>query len=416
MKQRILLIGYNFHPEPTGIGKYSGEMLHWLAREGFACTALTAYPYYPYWRVQEPYTQRRFRYTTEQQSFPSGGSLRVIRCPMYVPAQPSGAKRVALDASFLLSATARLLGLLAHHRYDLVIVVAPSFQFGLLGLLTQRLGRSKFLYHIQDLQIEAARDLGIIRSEKAIGAMLRLERTILRRADYVSTISPAMVARVGQKAGRPVLLLPNWADIAQFHPLPNRAGLKREFGFTPEQKVVLYSGAIGEKQGLEAIVHAAHRFEQSQPQLQFVICGSGPYKEKLLALTESLGLRNVHFLPLQPLERFNAFLNMADVHLVIQKSIASDLVMPSKLTTILAVGGVAIITADEGSGLHALVAEHGIGLVVPAENQRALEDQLRLTLDHDYAAIRINAQRYAEQYLSIDNIMNKFVGQVLKSA
>ena len=53
-------------------------------------------------------------------------------------------------------------------------------------------------------------------------------------------------------------------------------------------------------------------------------------------------------MPLQAYSEFNDFLNLADVHLVIQKASASDLVMPSKLTTILAVGGLAIITANPG--------------------------------------------------------------------
>jgi len=62
-------------------------------------------------------------------------------------------------------------------------------------------------------------------------------------------------------------------------------------------------------------------------------------------------LANIIFLPLQPLERLPAMLSAADTHLVIQKTGAADLVMPSKLTNILAVGGVAVATAEAGSEL-----------------------------------------------------------------
>src|SRR5690349_10693010 len=103
MKKRILLIGYNFYPEPTGIGKYSGEMINWFADKGYDCTVITTYPYYPYWKVQEPYTKNKFWFKTENIDFESGGKIMIYRCPIYVPAKPSGLKRIILDFSFLIS-------------------------------------------------------------------------------------------------------------------------------------------------------------------------------------------------------------------------------------------------------------------------------------------------------------------------
>src|SRR3712207_5301177 len=120
MKKRLLLIGIYFYPEPTGIGKYSGEMVNWLARNGYDCTVLTTYPFYPHWKVQESYYRNRFGFKTEHQHFPSGGKLTIYRCPIFVPAQPSGAKRILSDLTFLLSAGLKLLFLLAGKRFDLV--------------------------------------------------------------------------------------------------------------------------------------------------------------------------------------------------------------------------------------------------------------------------------------------------------
>jgi hypothetical protein len=66
MKKRLLLISYNFYPEPTGIGKYNGEMISWFVSKGYDCTVITSYPYYPYWKIQEPYYKKRFWYTIEE--------------------------------------------------------------------------------------------------------------------------------------------------------------------------------------------------------------------------------------------------------------------------------------------------------------------------------------------------------------
>lgn len=408
MKNKFLLISYNFHPELTGIGKYNGEMIHWLAEAGYECTVVTAYPYYPYWKVQEPYFKNRFSYATEIQQFNSGGSITVHRCPMYVPDKPSGAKRILLDFTFLLSAFFKLAQLLLTKRFDTVFIVAPSFHFGLLGILCKKLKKSKFIYHIQDMQIEAARDLNLIKSKTIINSLFSLEKYIFSKADIISSISTGMLRRIEEKAKKPVVLLPNWTDTELFHPIANKISLHSEFGFEEHETIILYSGAIGEKQGLEYIIQAAHDFKQ-QSNIKFVICGSGPYKETLRAMADKRDLQNIVFLPLQSFDKFNKFLNLADVHLVIQKANASDLVMPSKITTILAVGGLAVITANEGSSLHTLVSDYNMGILVPAENQQALNEGIKQALISRNTNISKNARIYAEHNLAIDKIMNSFI-------
>ncbi len=407
MKKRILLIGYNFYPELTGIGKYSGEMMHWLAEQGHDCTVLTTYPYYPHWKVQEPYQKRRFWYHTETKNYPAGGRLTVCRCPMYVPAKPTGIKRIILDTSFLLSAFFKLVPLLFAPRFHVVVAVAPSFQFGLLGVLYKMLRQGKFVYHIQDMQIEAAKELNMIRNDHVINLLLGVESFICRQADYISSISDGMVRKLEDKTRKKVTLFPNWADTTVFFPLENRGAIKAGYAFAPTDKIILYSGAIGEKQGLEAILHAADELRE-QPECKFVICGSGPYKARLEALARELKLENVFFMPLQPMETFNHFLNLADVHLVIQKANASDLVMPSKLTSILSSGGLAVITANQGTSLHTVVQEHDLGILVEAENQQALTEGIRRALATEQEQVVPNVRGYAERYLSLEKIMRSF--------
>ena len=408
LKKRILLIGYNYAPEPTGIGKYSGEMIEWLANKGYDCLVVTTYPYYPYWKVQEPYYKKRFFYSKEVKNYNSGGKITVYRCPMYVPAEPTGKKRILLDLSFMVSAFIQIFVLLFKKRCDVVVTVVPSFQFGLLGYFYKLFKKTKTVYHIQDLQIEAAQDLNMISSKLVINLLYKIERFIFNNTNIISTISEKMVVKVQAKANKNVVLFPNWSDTEFFKPLDDKATLKLEFGFDTTDKVVLYSGAIGEKQGLESIIYAAETFK-NQPSVKFIICGTGPYKEKLKDLAKKLNLNHVKFFPLQPFEKFNKFLNMADVHLVIQKAKASDLVMPSKLTTILSVGGLALITANDDSGLYALTDKYNMGVLVKAENQIALNQGLEKALNtNERLTIMKNAREYAEHHLDINNIMKAF--------
>lgn len=404
---RILMIGYNFSPEPTGIGKYSGEMLEWLARQGHDCTVITAFPYYPYWKVQAPYTNSCSWYKSEVQFFAGGGRLKVCRCPMYIPAKPTGIKRVLLDLSFFLSAFMQLLYLLPGKKFDLVITVVPAFHIGLLGIFYRKLRNAMLFYHIQDLQIEAARDLKMIRSKWLINMLFSLEAYILKQADVVSSISDGMLQKIKQKSEKEVFLFPNWVDMRFFYPISEKDSVKQCFGFSASDKIILYAGAIGEKQGLEAILYAAKEM-QDHPQIKFVICGSGPYQEQLKKLSASLLLQNLVFLPIQPIEKFNMLLNAADVHLVVQKIQACDLVMPSKLSTILAVGGLAMVTANEGSGLYSMLKKHKIAYLVEAENQHAFNEGIRNLVSKQNTELKKSARVYAENFLSIDKIMKAF--------
>jgi len=408
MSKRILLIGGNFYPELTGIGKYNGEMVDFLANSGYECTVVTSYPYYPFWKVQEPYSKKRWWYGKEKKTVSSSAKpITIYRCPQYVPQKPSGSKRMLLDFSFCLSCFFIVTGLLFKRKYDYIITVAPSFQIGLLGLFYKSIRGAKHIYHIQDLQIDAASNLKMIKSQRLLNILLGVEKFIIRKADIVSSISSGMISKIKVKCDREIIFFPNWVDTKNLYPVKEKQQLKEAFGFSVNDFIVLYSGAIGEKQGLEEIIYSATTLS-SIGKLKLVICGSGPYKEKLQKLKEELGVDNVYFLALQPLEKLNNLLNMADVHLVIQKANTSDLVMPSKLTGILSVGGVAVITTPKNSSLYKMIAENNIGVVIEPESRQELTHAIEDLVYSDKENISRNAFNYAKEFLSIEKIFSRF--------
>ncbi|SFS43650.1 WcaI family glycosyltransferase [Mucilaginibacter polytrichastri] len=411
--KKVLLIGHNFSPEPTGIGKYNGEMIAWLAANGFDCTVVTTFPYYPQWKVQAPYQNKWWWYKKEVMESPGKNPVTVYRCPSYTPADPTGKKRMIQDMSFWSSKIWQVFKLiLFKKRFDLIITVAPPFHLAYLGLMLRKLTGGRLVYHIQDLQIEAAQDLNILSNQTMFNRLYKMEKNILESADYVSSISDGMIKKIEEKVDKKVLFFPNWADTSYFLPLDNRQLLKTEWGFSANDVVYLYSGAIGEKQGLENIIFAAEQVQHDK-NIKFVICGSGPYKEKLAEFAQARSLTNVSFLPVQEKDAFNKFLNMADFHLVLQKSNAGDLVMPSKLTTILAVGGVCIVTAAKDTSLYNVIEKYNVGYIIPPEDYEALAQKvLEVKADLNVEFKRANSRKYAIQYLNIDQIMQSFINEV----
>ncbi|MCC6817640.1 MAG: WcaI family glycosyltransferase [Bacteroidia bacterium] len=399
--QRILILGINFAPELTGIGKYTGEMAAWLARNGYQVTVITTCPYYPNWKIQAPYKNIWYK-----KEISENGNLNVLRCPMYVPAKPSGAKRIIHEATFFVSASFMLLSQLFKKKNDQIICIAPPFHLGFLALFYRFFKGGKINYHIQDMHIEAARDLKVVKADGIFKLLFGMERFILKRVDSISSISVGMNRKIEAKTGRSVIMFPNWVDTNKFHPLPNRNDFKSKWSFNPNDKIVLYSGSIGEKQGLDALLDIASNIKNDFANIRFVICGTGPYKVKLEEKVKAINLNNVSFLPLQPMETFNEFLNMADVHLVLQKAEAADLVMPSKLTTILSAGGLSIATALPGTSLYDVINDHDMGILIEPENITSLQSAIVEACQDGHDAKRINARKYAERYLNQDTILS----------
>ncbi|MFM6975435.1 MAG: WcaI family glycosyltransferase, partial [Sphingobacteriaceae bacterium] len=398
----ILLIGYNYAPELTGIGKYSGEMGAYLAQQGYEVQVITGFPYYPDWKVSPAY--RNGWYHKENMA-----GAKVWRCPLYVPARPSGFKRILQELSFFISSFFALnVLLLQRKKYDLLMVVSPSFLSGWVGLWYRLWNRkTRMIYHVQDLQIDAARDLGLLKNHTLLKILFSLEKFVLRKSDRISTISPGMQQKIMDKGidRAKTFLLPNWVDVAAIRPLPQKESLRKELGLKDSSKVILYSGNLGEKQGLSALVELSKALSEVED-VELLICGAGAAKAGLMARAE--GLKNIHFVDLQPVEKLPALLATADIHLVLQKKAASDLVMPSKLTGIWAAGGCAVITAAPGTNLYQLVKEHHLGILAEPDSDEALLAAVKQALSQNLAVYRKNARTYAEERLSKGGILSAF--------
>lgn len=404
---KLLVYGINFAPELTGIGKYTGEMAQWLAAAGHEVRVITAPPYYPAWKVSEGHSARRYRTESWQ-------GVRVMRTPVWVPQQPGGLKRLLHLASFALSS---LPVLWAQWRWkpDVVWVVEPPLMCAPAALAFASLWGARSWLHIQDYEVDAAFDLGLIRGAPLRRWVERAERWLMRRFDRVSTISGRMVDRAGHKgvAAERVVHFPNWVDISGIAPLTATSTYRTELGLAPDTVVALYSGNMGNKQGLEILADVA-RLLLDEPRIQLVLGGHGSGRADLQA--RCAGLPNVRFLDLQPLDRLNDWLGLADVHLLPQRADAADLVMPSKLTGMLASGRAVLATAQPGTELCRVVEQDAAcGLVVPPENPVAMADALRALAADPVrrAELGANGRRHAQAALSQDAILRRFEMQLL---
>jgi colanic acid biosynthesis glycosyl transferase WcaI len=414
---RILIYGLNYAPELTGIGKYTGEMAVWLAERGHEVHVVTAPPYYPAWRIREDY--RGTWYRTER----APGQPLVHRTPLYVPEKPTGIKRIVHLVSFMLGSLPVMVREMFWHP-DVVFTVEPTFFCAPLTLFIGKSAGAACWLHVQDFEVDAAFELGLLPAQGPVhDGALRIEKFFTFAFDRVSGISSRMVDRAlakGIPAGH-VVLFPNWVDVDTIYPLDPVANRSNSFrrdlaSRIPgiEDKIILlYSGNMGAKQGLELLAPLAHSFV-ADSRVHFVFCGDGAFRSRLEALVS--GHPNVTLLPLQPLDRLNDLLNSADIHLLPQRASAADLVMPSRLSAMLASGRPVIATAHPGTQVAQVVEDRG--LAIPAEDDAALRAAVLLLVEDEDLRLHLGraAREYAVAHLGKQQVLDQFELDLLELA
>jgi colanic acid biosynthesis glycosyl transferase WcaI len=370
---KILVYGLNYAPELIGIGKYTNEMCEWLSARGHHVKVVTGYPFYPHWQVD-----RRYRNSAYSRELRNG--IEVTRCPLYVPARPSGLRRLVSHLSFALSSAPALIGAALRFRPDVVLAIAPSQLTAPAALTASAVSGARSWLHIQDFEIESAFELRILTGNWLRRCAEYVESAMLKRYDRVSTISAKMKERLlGKKVapGRAVEFR-NWVDTRDVTPRDRMTSLRAQLGLNEQALVALYSGSMALKQGLENVIEAARLLHHTGSPIEFVFCGEGISRQRLNEAAK--GLDNVRFLELQPKESLPELLATADIHLLPQRAAVADLVLPSKLAAMLASGRPVIAMAETGTQLATEAAD--CGLVIPADNPDALAAALvRLATD-----------------------------------
>ncbi|HUG73291.1 MAG TPA: WcaI family glycosyltransferase, partial [Steroidobacteraceae bacterium] len=324
---------------------------------------------YPEWRIGPGYSG--WAYRREQRC-----GAQVYRCPLYVSRNATGLRRILHVLSFALSSFPVIVWQALAWRPQLMFVVEPTLGYVPSALLAGRLAGARLWLHVQDFEVDAAFGLGLLPQGRLQRLVLGVESWLMRRFDRVSSISGRMVERLSAKgvAVEKVDSLPNWVDVGQIRPLERENALRAELGIPASHFVLLYSGNMGEKQGLELLVATARRLQDES--LLFLMCGDGAARARVQQQAE--GLVGMRFLPLQPRERLGELLSLADIHLLPQRADAEDLVLPSKLSAIMASGRPVVATASADSEL-GRAAAHG-GLVVPPGDVTAFVQALQRLL------------------------------------
>lgn len=373
-----LILSLYFHPEPTGSAPPISDFALWLAERGEAPKVVTARPNYPDRVVFEGYGRG-------QHDIEDWDGVSVRRLGNFVTKNSGVLGRLVTEGSFMAAlAIHRISGL----KSSAVISVCPSIFVSLIApVFVSRGGRHLVIVH--DIQSGLGEATGA--SGFAMRLLRRLERAALNRADAIITLSKEMgdaLRAIGVTT--PIEIAPPQIDVRKYEVSPD-----------PNAQIVVYSGAMGLKQGLHQILDAAQVLQSRGSRVRFVLRGQGGIKADLIAEAQSRGLENVSFEVLAAPDELNTAMALGSVHLVPQAAAGAEFAVPSKVFSIMACSRPFIATAVPGSPLACLAEKSQAGICVPPNTPDALADALEEAMSNDELreSLGRNGRVYVERYV-----------------
>ncbi|MCE7081312.1 glycosyltransferase family 4 protein [Streptomyces sp. ST2-7A] len=361
-RERLLLVSTNYAPESAGIGPYAAQIAEdWVTRRGAEVHVLAGMPHYPAWRV-DPAWRGRWRATELRDG------VRVHRRRHTVPTRQTAVRRGLYEASILVG------GLFLPPRGgrpDAILAQMPSLAGGVLAARLARRHGVPFVPVVQDLMGAAAAQSGIDGGGRAAAVATGLERRVLAAATLVGVIHESFRERVSS-LGVPtdrIRLVPNWAHVAR--PTGTRADTRARLGWEPGRTVLLHSGNMGLKQGLEVLVETA----RLAPDLLVVLMGDGNRRAHLVGA--AAGVPNLRILPPAGDAEFPDVLAAADALMVTQRASVLDMSVPSKLTSYFTAARPVIASVADGGGTAEEIRRSDAGYLVPPENPAAIVEAAR---------------------------------------
>lgn len=405
---RINVWGINYWPELIGIAVYNREMCDYLSSAGFQVDMVTAFPYYPFWKKRREDKHKLYRIDTVD-------NVIVHRCWHYVPRRPSPILRILHEGSFAITSIIRQLTLPAP---DLYIIVSPPLVLGLAAWIVSRIKRAPFLFHIQDLQPDAALGLSMLKHGRSARVLYALERLAYKKASLISCISKQMLNAVIAKGVPPEKLLefPNWIDLPDANSLPQRGAWKKRKSIKANVQIVSYCGNLGIKQGLELILRVAELMRDKDSVL-FVIAGDGAQRQSIEEFKKEHSMDNLLLESVLPANEHSELLVDSDVCIITQSKGSGASFLPSKLLKTLAFERPILTNAEPDSALFEALKEGQFGRSTMNHNPKEFAQALSELLADQTERARLGAagRQYVQRF-SKDIVLRAFLSVIRQKA
>jgi len=398
---RIIILSQYFPPEVGAPQNRLYEMAVRLQKMGVEIEVLTAMPNYPSMEIHKDYKGKWYFNETMD-------GMRVHRAWIWVGKSKSILPRLLNYFSFVFSSF--FIGWSKLSKADYLLCESPPLFIGISAVLLKRLKKAKLIFNVSDLWPESAEKLGLITNKFLLKITTRLEEYLYKSSALITGQTQGIVKNIqGRFPDKAVYWLPNGVDLSFYDPDKITTRWREENDFSKDDFIILYAGILGHAQALETVIEAAGLCK-NQPLIKWVLLGSGPVKEKLVALQQERHLTNVYFYPPVPKLKMPEILKAVDLSLVPLKNIELFRgALPSKMFEALAMKK-PLLLGVEGEAKDLFIEQGNAGLAFKPENA---EDLVKNTLQlfnnkTEVSAFGENGRNYVEANFNRDTIAEKF--------
>lgn len=275
--------------------------------------------------------------------------------------------------------------------------------------------RRPFILEVQDLWPDSVAASGMNGTSRLARLLDPVCRFVYRRASLVLGQSHGMAKRLVERgvSEQKADVMFNWANesAARANGVYDLGSLNFNGRFN-----FVYGGNLGAVQGLDSLVRAAHSISETTPQIQLTLIGDGLERERLAALIEKLGAKNVRILPSVPQSQIGDILAAADVLVThLKNDPLFEITIPSKTQFYMAMGKPVLVGVRGESAR--IVTAAGAGMAMEPDNEEAIAEAFRTMASMPRDKLdQMGAQAraaYDEQF-SFASSMSRLVGHIGK--
>ena len=362
---KLLIVTQYFPPEIGAPQNRLFELAIRLKKEGIDITVLTAMPNYPQMEIHKEFVGKNYCYSEMD-------GLKVHRSSIYITKSKSISKRLLNYFSFVWSSY-KIGKKKLDKNYDIVLCESPPLFLGFSAYRLAKKKKAKFIFNVSDLWPESAEKLGIVKNKFFLKLATILEEYLYKKAALITGQTKGITKNISRRfPNKKVHWLPNGVDLNFYNPNNFSKEWRIQNKFNDDDVLFFYGGIIGYAQGLEVIIYTAQELKNNS-NVKFIILGSGPEKEKLLALKEKLKLENVFFMSPVSKAQMPSIISSIDCSIIPLKKLDLFLgAIPSKIFECLAMETPILLGVDgEAKGL--FIDKGKSGLYFEPENAEDLK-------------------------------------------
>lgn len=386
---KILIISQYFYPETFRVNTLAAE----LVKRGHEVSVLTGYPQYPQGKIYDGYG---FDKPYEKE----WNGVKIERIKM----RPRGKTPLGLLMNcYTFVSEGKRWVKKCNEKFDAVYVFEVSpVTVGLPAVVYKEKFGTPIYFNVQDLWPENVEIVLAIHNKLIIGAINKIVDKIYAASDRILCSSNSFVENIANRGvSRDKLVF-----LPQFCTEPNFEGVTKPDCYSEEHFNIVFTGNIGEAQGLDLLVDAAVKLKDTN--VCWYLVGDGRAKERLGKRVAEADLESiVTFIGKVSEKEANRYIHYADcAYLSFKKNKLFDMTLPAKLQSYMACG--TPILAAAGGESARVVNEADCGFVCEQDADKLAECVRNEVLTSATTKkMRENARKYFDDHFTMDLVISE---------